>query len=126
MIDLKPTYESCIMSTLLYLSKEARKKSVLIITFDQPLYWKALSIMERHPSNNLLNSIVLRLGGFHTPMSFLGCVGHVVEGSGIENALVQCFAPNTIPHIKSGKAYSRALRALLLMDLALHAVIMSE
>ena len=52
-------------------------------------------------------------------MSFLGSIGHVMGGSGLEELLEQIFAGNVIPHIMSGKAYSRALRGHLLVHTAL-------
>lgn len=43
MIDLSPSDPSCIFSTVLYVSDQAlqHKKTAAILTFDQPLYWKA-------------------------------------------------------------------------------------
>ena len=45
-IDLKPTDESCIYSTLLFVVEQAKKmtNSVPCVTFDQPLYIKAVDI----------------------------------------------------------------------------------
>lgn len=45
-----------------------------VITFDQPLYWKAVNIIRNEPLSSPLKSIVVRLGGFHTEMSFLGSI----------------------------------------------------
>jgi len=53
---------------------------VTCITFDQPLWLKAVDICM---SAGL--DIVCRLGGFHLLMSFLGSVGHIMSGSGIED-----------------------------------------
>lgn len=126
-IDLKPTDEACILSTLLHLAKEAKSyQKTPIITFDQPLYWKAKMILQKNETDETIGNIVLRLGSFHTAMSFLGCIGHVMEGSGIENVLQVCYAPNTVPYIMNGKAYSRAFRAHLLVDSALHALLMCD
>ena len=36
------------------------------ITFDQPLYWKALEIQNTLPDSSQLKLIVLRLEGLHT------------------------------------------------------------
>ena len=63
MINLNPSDESCIYTTLHFVCKEAHKnKCTSILTFDQPLYWKALMLIQNEP---------LKLGGFHTEMSFL-------------------------------------------------------
>jgi len=58
-----------------------------VITFDQRLFWKALWIIESEQSWSALKKIVLRLKGLHTEMSFLGCVGHLMAGSGLEQIL---------------------------------------
>lgn len=43
-------------------------------------------------------------------MSFLGSVGHFVEGSGIKAALSNVYAPQAVNHMLSGEAFARALR----------------
>ena len=54
--------------------------------------------------------IVCRLGGFHTLMSFLGSIGTLMAGSGIEDALGQSYAENVVPHLMTGKAFARTER----------------
>ncbi|CAG2227749.1 unnamed protein product [Mytilus edulis] len=67
MIDLNPSDMSCIYSTLMFVSKEAsRQGRTPVITFDQPLYWKSVMITSGEECSN----IIVRLGGFHTQMSF--------------------------------------------------------
>ena len=78
-LDLKPTDLSCIYTTLLFVRDQAKKlNTVPSVTFDQPLYIKAVDICI---AENLC--MVCRLGGFHTLMNFLGAVGPVMKGSGL-------------------------------------------
>ncbi|WAR21610.1 hypothetical protein MAR_015584 [Mya arenaria] len=63
-----------------------------------------------------LNNIVLRLGGFHTEMSFLGAIGHLMAGSGLQEIMELIYATNAVGHMMTGKAISRAVRAHLLVD----------
>ena len=42
-----------------------------------------------------------------------------MKGSGLEKALETVYGPNTVTHIFSGKAMSRALKVHLLVDVAL-------
>lgn len=56
-------------------------------------------ILESQPDSSELHSVVVRLGGFHTEMSFLGSIGHLMKGSGIENILELIYASNTVSHI---------------------------
>lgn len=53
----------------------------------------------------------MRLGGFHLEMSFVGGIGHLMEGSGITELLETVYAPNAVTHMTSGKAIARAVRA---------------
>ena len=63
--------------------------------------------------------IATRQGGFHTHISFNGSLGIITKGSGLEKELETVYGPNTVTHIFSGKAISRALRAHFLVDAAL-------
>ena len=71
-------------------------------------------------------SIVCRLGGFHLLMSFLGSIGSLMSGSGLEEVLEQLYATNVIVHIISGKAFARAVRGHLIVHAALQKMIMEE
>ena len=127
MIDMNPSDLSCVYSTLSFVSSNAKKYNVTpILTFDQPLWWKALQIRESEPEDSDLHSIVLRLGGFHTIMSFLGCIGHIMAGSGLQEVLEQLYASNVVSHILSGKAVERAVRGHFLVDSALNAMLVSK
>ena len=54
-----------------------------VLTFDQPLYWKAMEIKTHEQvTKSRLKDIVLLLGTFHTCMSFYGSIGHLLAGSG--------------------------------------------
>jgi hypothetical protein len=62
-------------------SLKSYRAEYLCITFDQPLFIKAVDIVR---ASGL--KVVVRLGGFHTLMNFLGAVGGVMDGSGIDEA----------------------------------------
>ena len=115
-IDLNPSDESCIYSTLLFIIDQAKSLNVTVpcVTFDQPLWLKAVGIIQDANLN-----IVCRLGGFHTLMSFLGSLGHLMKGSGLEELFAEVYAEHSIVHMISGKAISRALRAHFLTESAL-------
>ena len=107
LIDMNPGDETCLYSTLLYVNREATRMGIPVtcITFDQPLWLKAVDICIASDLD-----IVCRLGGFHLLMSYLGCIGHIMSGSGLEDILELNYGPNTVKHIMSGKAYDRAVR----------------
>ena len=52
-------------------------------------------------------NVVICLGGFHTVMNFLGAVGHLMKGSGIEAVLGLglVFSASTVEHVLNGKAH---------------------
>ena len=112
MIDQKSTDVSCILSTM-HFADRYNKTSVL--TFDQPLFWKAMKIQLEESSNSKIKDCVLRLGGFHMCMSFLGAIGHLMQGSGLASVFDLIYAESTVPYMMSGKAISRAIRAHLIL-----------
>ena len=93
-IDLDPSDESCIYSTLLFIIAQAKSLHIVpCVTFDQPLWLKATEFIQ---DANL--DVVCQLGGFHTLLSFLGCLGHLLKGSGIEKLFSQVYAEHTVSH----------------------------
>ena len=115
-IDLKPTDENCMFSTLKYIENQAREMNIPnpCVTFDQPLWLLASEVID---AQNL--RIVNRLGGFHLLMSFLGSIGTLMDGSGLSELLATCYGPNAVIHMLSGKAVSRAIRGHFLVEAAL-------
>ena len=126
MIDLEPTDMTCVYSTLSFICDHAKRYSVTpIVTFDQPLWWKAMIIVTNEPETSDLKSVVLRLGGLHIEMSFLGCIGHVMSGSGLKEVLELVYATNAVGHMLSGKALARAVRGHILVDSVLNALLVN-
>ena len=115
LIDMKATDYTCIYSTMSFIQSQARKYSGdAIITFDQPLYWKAMEIKSHEGIDGKFKDIVLILGNFHTCMSFYGSIGHLMTGSGLQSVYELIYAEHTVPHMLNGKAYSRATRVHLI------------
>ena len=112
-IDLNPSNETCIYSTLTYIQSQAEQLNLTTpcVTFDQPLWIKAIEIIKSKSMN-----MVCRLGGFHMMMSFLGSIGSMMKGSGLEEALERAYGPNAVTHMMTGKAVSRALRGHFLVE----------
>ena len=115
-IDLNPSDRTCIYSTLLFVINQSRLLNVETpsITFDQPLWEKAIEIVVEKSLN-----IVVHLGGFHTLMSFAGSIGSFMNGSGLECALQTVYGENSVKHMLHGKAIARATRGHILVEAAL-------
>lgn len=124
MIDLSSSDENCLYSTLLFIASQASYYGYTpILTFDQPLWWKSMLIVENDEQRSPIRKIILRLGGFHTIMNFSGCIEHLMDGSGLQELLSLVYAENAVPHMLSGKAISRAVRGHLLIDSAINALV---
>ena len=117
MIDMDPGDLTCIHSTLHFIHDHAaRYQATPIITFDQPLWWKAMTIIESEAPGSPLKCIILQLGGFHVLLSFLGTTEHLMSGSGLEEILELVYVPNTVPKILCGKAIAMAIHGHFLVD----------
>lgn len=121
LIDLNPGDESWIRSTLLHIKDLASQMNIETpsINFDQPLWVKAVEIVLAKKL-----AIVVRLGGFHCLMSFLGSVGTCMEGSGLADLFENVYGKNTVNHIMTRKVISRALRCNYLADSALRLILL--
>ena len=79
MIYLDPCDPSCIYTTMKFVSSQGKRYDATpILTFDQPLYWKALTISQSQPDDSDLKGMLLGLGGFHMQISFLGSIGYLM------------------------------------------------
>ena len=127
MIDLDPSDPSCNYTTMKFVSSQARRfDATHILTFDQPLYWKSLTIIQSQPDGSDLKGMVLRLRGFHMQISFLGSIGHLIAGSGLQELLEVVFTGNAVRHMLTGKAISRAVRGHMLVDAALNTILVAK
>ena len=58
-------------------------------------------------------NIVFQLVGFHTEMSLLGSIGHLMGGSGLQDVLELFYASSTVVHVLSGKAIAWAIKTAI-------------
>lgn len=124
-INHDPNNQSTIYTALVYAAKESEKlqQKKVFVTFDQPLCNKAFDILLAASPDSVLSRVEVRIGGFHLLMSFLGAIGKVMGGSGLEDMWNTIYAKNTVVHMLSGRQYSRALRAHILTLQALLSII---
>ena len=125
-LDLDPTDMSCIYSTLHFIVTESKHQgTVPVVTFDQPLWWKSRTNILNEDAASILKPIILILGGIHTTMSYLGCISHIMEESGLKETLELVYAGSAVEHMFAGKAYARVVRGLFLVDVALNAILVT-
>jgi hypothetical protein len=121
-IDLNPADMSATYTTLEFVIAESKKHSPYpIVTFDQPLWWKAMLI--KHAKGM---KVTVLLGNFHTQLSFLGSIGAVMKNSGISGVLGTVYEEPTVKKILQGKSYKRAMRAHLLLSTTLKKIIIEQ
>ena len=122
-VDLNPNDMSCVLSVLKFVEKQAARLNMetACVTFDQPLYIKAVEIAHAADLN-----VVCRLGGFHLLMNFMGAIGAIMNGSGLSAAWETCYGPVTITHMTTGKAYAKALRGHFLVESSLMILLMEN
>ncbi len=126
-IDIYSGDKTCILSTLEFICNLAMKHHLSpVITFDQPLYWKAAEIIIDAPQNSHLKGIVLLLGCFHTFMNLLGAIGTLMQGTGLKSILEAVYGENAVVHMMTGKSVQRAFRGHLLVDKCLNQMIISD
>ena len=117
MVDMYPGDKTCILSTLLYISNLASKHNAPpVVTFDQPLFWKASQIKDEVSDTSPVRDVVLLLGSFHTFMNLLGAIGTLMNGSGLKDIFETIYGANAVVHMMSGKAVQRAFRGHLLVS----------
>ena len=95
-------------------------------TIDQSLWWKSLEIQHSESSNKDIKDIILRLGGLHTELSFLGAIGQLMGGTGLQELLEVVYADTAVRHILTSKAISQPIHEHILIDAALYAIILSK
>lgn len=114
-----------IYTVAIYSSKkaQARGQKHVPVSFDQPLYFKFREILASCPE---LSNLIPRIGGFHLSMSYMGGIGFTMDGSGLQEALCELYAENSVDKIIKGHAYARSVRAHILIQLALSQHILSS
>ena len=73
-----------------------------------------------------MKNLVVKIGGFHKMMSLVGCKGHLTANTGLHEALESIYAKNSVDHITSGKAISRALRGHFIVDAVLTGLLLAQ
>ena len=83
----------------------------MVFTADQQLYRVAVNVMWENQV--LYGNIYLRLGGMHLLMSYVGCIGSLMAGSGIVEVLSEAFGG--VLKMLTGKKYPDNVRALRML-----------
>ena len=69
--------------------------------------------------HNPFPGFVILLVGFHLLLSFMGSIGAIMAGSGLEAIWETVCAKNSVVHTMNGRAYAIGIRAHLMSQSAL-------
>lgn len=85
----------------------------IVLVFDQAIYAKAMKIIWEGDNEEFRRRIVVRLGAFHTKMSYLACIGIRYKDAGLSDIFVESglVASGSLAGVMNGKYYNRAVRA---------------
>lgn len=125
-INEPPSNPTTLHTSLHYALQETKNlaQATCFVTYDQPLYLKARTIVAQlEISNPKFRNVVIRLGGFHMLMSYLGAIGYTMAGSGLEDLWSVMYAAQSVKKMISGHAFARALRAHILTFTSLGIII---
>ena len=103
LIDMKPSDPDTMLTAMV--EAERLEKStgqyIVVFTCDQQLYKVAVNITWANPE--LFQNFVLRLGGMHFIMYFIGCVGILIAETGLSDVMECAFGG--VPHMLTGKRF---------------------
>ena len=90
--------------------KETLKLQAIVVVFDQALYAKATEIKWKHTER--FESIVLRMGVFHTICTFLGIIGKRSQYAGLKDICIESgvITEGSVCGVLEGRRYNRAVR----------------
>ena len=109
MINQKASDPSTVLSAMLRAEKlaDAQGQDYVVFTGDLQIYRVATQITWDDPER--FSRFFLRLGGMHLLMSFVGCLGNLLEDSGFEDVIAEAFTSSK--QIMAGKKFPECIRA---------------
>ena len=114
-IDASPTEMDTVNTILVRSMKYADLLHLaeIVLVFDQAIYAKAMKIIWEGSNEEFRRRIIVRLGAFHTKMSYLACIGIRYKDAGLSDIFVESglVASGSLAGVMNGKHYNRAVRA---------------
>ena len=117
LIDSPPAHPDTVLTTLTFIEEFMKQHNMVYthLSADMQLYKVILQIKWSHLTR--WNNLVVRPGGMHTLMSFVGCIGALMNSSGLEELLNAAF--KGVSHMLNGKAWPKAVRGFRMVLTAL-------
>lgn len=113
LIDMPPSDPDTMMTALHETKRltNERGQAKVVFTSDQQLYKVAVDVKWAYPND--ISDVILRLGGMHMLMSFVGAIGSLMGGSGLSEILSSTFAG--VSKMLIGKKFPQNVRAMRLV-----------
>ena len=112
-IEASPTELSTVYTVLKRSVEMGRKLGLeeIIIVMDLAIYAKAQEIVWKKPDE--FSNVVLRMGAFHTAMTFIAILGKRFGDAGLSDLLIEAgiVAAGSISGVIEARQYNRAMRA---------------
>ena len=106
-----------VLSTLSFIERfiDQHGTTYMHISADLQIYRIILQVKWSNPRH--WENIVIMPRGMHTLMSFVGCIGTLMESIGLEDHLNSAF--NGVTHMLNRKAWPKAVRGLRMIVLSI-------
>lgn len=103
----------------------ALNKKIAVLSCDMAIYLIAKNIQQ---TSREFEGLVLRIRTFHLQKNFLRCLGQYIEGSGLDNILIEAnvYGINSLSSILKGTQYNRGVRAHKLLYETIRSIQFSE
>jgi hypothetical protein len=110
LIDMKPSDPDTMLTAMVEAERLVKStgQSIVVFTCDQQLYKVAVNITWAYPDR--FQNFILRLGGMHFIMNFIGCVGTLMGDTGLADVMESAFGG--VAHMLTGKRFPQNFRAL--------------
>ena len=122
-IPAPPTNYDTVLTVLVNIVELLKKIGQIpaVVTCDQAFYEKAMLVKWNY-ERMFGDSLVLRMGNFHTGKNFIGVIGKRMESSGLESILDESglFKEGRIDSIMKGRSYNVGMRAHKVLSEALN------
>ena len=117
LIDSPPSHPDTVFTSMLYMSECITQQGMTYVNLsvDMQLYMVAQQI--KWWNQQMFDKIILRPGAMHVITSFLGCIGNLMKGSGLDILVGSAFGH--ITSIMNGKSWVMAMRAFRMVLVAL-------
>ena len=117
LIDAPPAHPDTILPTLTYMQKSLTDMGMEKVHLCMDMQLFAVTKQICWYQSLQFNNVIVHPGGMHFIQSFVGCIGKLMKGSGLESYVAAAYGGLT--GIFNGKSWVKAMRAFRSVSVAL-------